>query len=1274
MRKILLLLTVLLTLTQLLPAQKKNSSKQYQSLLWEITGNGLKQPSYLFGTMHVSDKMVFNLDDSFYTALKSAQVVALELDPGYWQEHYAKEDSRSGMEGLSRAFSSFSGNRNAGKLRMIHFSIDPYVDNIAAALNAQPTSMNAFLYRNNTYKMDYEENTYLDLHLYQTGMKLGKRVAGLENIDTSDALQKKANRAARKDRSKPQYDYDNLRNLPNALQEAYRKGDLDMLDSLQAITTQKQYREIFLFDRNKIQAHSVDTILKRGESVFAAVGAAHLPGSSGVIEELRRKGYKLRPITMKMVNSAEKDRIDKLTAPKTFVTAYTPDSLIKVEMPGPWYKMGTSRLLQHADMANGSYYTLYRLRTSALFWNETPETVIRRTDSLVYEKIAGKIQQKKKITVSGYPAMDITTLTRRGDVQRYQIIATPFELVVLKMSGNGDYVSRTQDADRFFNSVALKQLEKQPVSGNWEPAWGGFSMALPHVPAVFNKNTQSGKQVPFEYTAVDAKTNTSYNILREVLPRENYLEEDTFELNLMNESYMSSKMVEKELDRKRISVHGYPALQVNYKLNNGMYSQGLYIIQGAFYYSLVAQKMAPFKAADPVLASFRITQPKYPAIKTETNKMIGYTVQSPVSLGEADTEKAMQELMTELGTGDEEMEEAMEALSSLKSTDVVNDTIGESISLKAIKMPPYSFVKDSADWWQDLNGGKLESLKLKDRKQSQAGAWQVTETWYTGKNSSRMMHNKLFYKNGVIFQLNQYTDTLTAPSAFSKSFFSTFQPADTISGIDPFTRKGGLFLKEFASKDSVVRKRALKNLGGLEFAETDLAALKQITDTLSWKTRGYLEVKPNLISAIGTVKTPAATDYLKTLYNNVGDTAVFQQAVLNALLDQQTLASFKTFEELVTGNPPVTLENNGGSGMRGVGAISRMLRTSFGGNSNDDDDEYVYGGYRSGRNIWGGLYDTLQLTKQIMPGVMNLLNLDDYKNAVENLLESLADSNYLTQEMMQPYYTKYLLEAKQELKKLKAAESAADMQRKAKQQENDPEEEENERDYYRGNKNSDLLDKLQLLLPFYESRQPVRDLVQQTFTLKDKELKFSLLKLVLKPYPSAVPDTMLTHFAKDVEQRQPLYNALYHDSLLHKFPAAYATPVLMAESQFKTMQYKKVDSFVLAGKKMVTLKDKSGEAFVYKYRTVGKNSPWHWAVVGIIPADTMYTTRRAYDLDITDAGLVKAGKNEQKEVERLIKEAVNAKRPCAETFYRESYRNTSTLFEGLSAGGEEGEE
>ena len=49
-------------------------------LLWEISGNGMKAKSYLFGSIHSNDKRVFYLTDSTYFALNNAQTIVLETD------------------------------------------------------------------------------------------------------------------------------------------------------------------------------------------------------------------------------------------------------------------------------------------------------------------------------------------------------------------------------------------------------------------------------------------------------------------------------------------------------------------------------------------------------------------------------------------------------------------------------------------------------------------------------------------------------------------------------------------------------------------------------------------------------------------------------------------------------------------------------------------------------------------------------------------------------------------------------------------------------------------------------------------------------------------------------------------------------------------------------------------------------------------------------------------------------------------------------------------
>ena len=49
-------------------------------LLWEISGNGLKSKSYLYGSLHSNDKRLFRLSDSTYYALEKSSAIVLETD------------------------------------------------------------------------------------------------------------------------------------------------------------------------------------------------------------------------------------------------------------------------------------------------------------------------------------------------------------------------------------------------------------------------------------------------------------------------------------------------------------------------------------------------------------------------------------------------------------------------------------------------------------------------------------------------------------------------------------------------------------------------------------------------------------------------------------------------------------------------------------------------------------------------------------------------------------------------------------------------------------------------------------------------------------------------------------------------------------------------------------------------------------------------------------------------------------------------------------------
>jgi uncharacterized protein YbaP (TraB family) len=189
--------------------QIKNNLKKYPSLFWEITGNGLSRPSYLFGTMHVSSKMVFHLPDSFYLGIKNVDVVALETNPESWQEDLVKYDIDGNSYGRQRYPWNNFRQIPDDYLNIRTLQFNKYEKQIEAALYSRPSTINNLLYRNySDYSSDFEENTYLDMYIYQVGKKMGKRVAGVEKYDESMKLMMEAYHDAAKDKNHKQRSYD----------------------------------------------------------------------------------------------------------------------------------------------------------------------------------------------------------------------------------------------------------------------------------------------------------------------------------------------------------------------------------------------------------------------------------------------------------------------------------------------------------------------------------------------------------------------------------------------------------------------------------------------------------------------------------------------------------------------------------------------------------------------------------------------------------------------------------------------------------------------------------------------------------------------------------------------------------------------------------------------------------------------------------------------------------------------------------------------------------
>lgn len=583
--------------------------RKYPARLWEITGNGLKQPSYLYGTMHVSKKLAFNLGDTFYKALQSVDVVALELAIDSWLSNIGQNGND-----ISYGFNKYGMADGYGRFYKSALSFDgTSLPSLLGELGSEDYMSNFLLYRQGYQSPDYSEKTYVDLYIHQTGKKLNKFCTGLEDFEISRRM---VSRADWRERTFPRainYDsyYGDYGYGEDPSEKAYREGDLDMIDSLEKKDNPDiHFLKWMLYERNKVMADQIEAITKT-KKLFAAVGCAHLPGDSGVIEFLRRKGFTLTPIYDNIGEYAfkQKQKLENTTTPVTFKKYVSHTGELSYELPGKPLdrSYGNTEDIFYADVANGAYYVLKKLPWYGQLEGKSQEKLLKQLDSALYENIPGDITERSKTTIGGYPAIDVSNSTKTGETQRHLYIIMPNHIWYIKLSAAGNY-AQGKEAKDFFKSISL-----QPASTKWaaySPECGGYQLNWP-TPVVLNRvsfdtSTNLKGHVNLEYT--DEKKN--YYFLKTISIPYYGFDEDTFHLHQIanNYAYYNKGKVEEVSFR---DINGHKAMQTTIRFKDkDLYLHILFAVDMDLIYTTGVFTSAK-KAPNDFLNSFQFVPFKY---------------------------------------------------------------------------------------------------------------------------------------------------------------------------------------------------------------------------------------------------------------------------------------------------------------------------------------------------------------------------------------------------------------------------------------------------------------------------------------------------------------------------------------------------------------------------------------------------------------------------------------------------------------------------------------
>ncbi len=261
------------------------------TLLWEISGNKLKSPSYLFGTFHLLCKSDMPIGQQLKTAIKQSSKMYMELDmddPATMMGGLLLMNMR-GDTTLKDLFSEMEYNKVAA------FFKDSLSMPITFFKSMKPLFLMSMLYPK---MLPCKTITGVEAELMQMAKTQKQEILGLETMAFQSSVfdsipyKQQANELLKIIDSLPA-----AKKYFDTMVKVYKNQQLAKMQQLlnNSDFGMEDNQDILLDKRNANWVLQLKKIMP-AQPVFIAVGAGHLVGDKGLITLLRKEGYTVRPL------------------------------------------------------------------------------------------------------------------------------------------------------------------------------------------------------------------------------------------------------------------------------------------------------------------------------------------------------------------------------------------------------------------------------------------------------------------------------------------------------------------------------------------------------------------------------------------------------------------------------------------------------------------------------------------------------------------------------------------------------------------------------------------------------------------------------------------------------------------------------------------------------------------------------------------------------------------------------------------------------------------
>jgi len=281
--------TVIALITALIPLSTLVQAQDDNSLLWQISGNGLAQPSYLFGTIHLMCPDDIQVTEAMESALDKSEKVVMELD---------MDEPNILMEMQKAAMMTDGTTLNDLLSEEEYQMVGNYLQDSLKIPIQMLNTMKPLMLSTLTFLdvLDCQPGSY-EMVLAQRAKAQEKEVLGLESVEDQIAVFDAIPLEEQSDYLIEALEkYDETVAETESMIEAYQAGSVTKLYDIthEAMQDMQDAEKVLLTDRNQKWIPKMEEILNQ-QPTFFAVGAAHLGGPQGVIALLKEQGYTVEP-------------------------------------------------------------------------------------------------------------------------------------------------------------------------------------------------------------------------------------------------------------------------------------------------------------------------------------------------------------------------------------------------------------------------------------------------------------------------------------------------------------------------------------------------------------------------------------------------------------------------------------------------------------------------------------------------------------------------------------------------------------------------------------------------------------------------------------------------------------------------------------------------------------------------------------------------------------------------------------------------------------------